>query len=258
MQPVDRFEDVHGYSGAHGTGRSGAHAAAASRGASRTTTEAGVGWLEADPGRSDELVRDGFGLCDVVREPRQCREVTEDGEPNAIPVDSASLRRRLPRGVASARRLPASALGLLLPAGRWRRQWCNPRRRGPHGPACRRTRPAGLSGLGESHCAPSGLCRAAVPKSPCPLALILGAALASSLQIHAFLGAPKWMGQAPFSPSAATAPLLGRRSCHRPDRGESCASCSQRYAREDAAYAHEGLSCWRVRFRRRGDSSSSR
>jgi hypothetical protein len=140
-------------------------------------------------------------------------------------------------------RLPASALGLLLPAGRWRRPWCNPRRRVRHGSACRRTRPAGLVDLVSLTALPSGLCRAAVPKSPCPLALILGVTLASSLQIHAFLEAPKWMGQAPFSPSAATAPLLGRRSCDRPARGESCASCSQRYAREDAAYAHDALSC---------------
>jgi hypothetical protein len=31
-----------------------------------------------------------FGLCDCLQEPRQCGEVTEDGEPNAIPTDSAS------------------------------------------------------------------------------------------------------------------------------------------------------------------------
>ena len=178
-----------------------------------------------------------------MQEPRQCGEVTEDGEPNAIPVDSALVRRRLPRGVAFARRLPASALRWLLPRWRWRRHWRNPRRRGPHGPPCRRTRPAGLSGLGASHCAPSGLCRAEVPKSPCPPALILGVALTSSLQINTFLEAPQWMGHAPLSPSAETAPLLGRRSRHRPDRGESYASCSQRYAREDAAYAHDALSC---------------
>ena len=45
-----------------------------------------------------------------MQEPRQCGEVTEEGEPNAIPVYSATVRGCLPRGVASARRLPAAAL----------------------------------------------------------------------------------------------------------------------------------------------------
>jgi hypothetical protein len=59
-------------------------------------------------------VGERFGLCDCLQEPRQCGEVTEDGEPNAIPVDSASNRRRL---LGSAR-LPAdTALRRLLPAG---------------------------------------------------------------------------------------------------------------------------------------------
>jgi hypothetical protein len=46
---------------------------------------------------------EGFGLCDYLQEPRQCGEVTEDGEPNAIPVEL---------GVGSA--LPASRCGVPL------------------------------------------------------------------------------------------------------------------------------------------------
>ena len=70
-------------------------------------------------GRSRTLSIEGVGLCDCLQEPRQCGEVTEDGEPDAIPVESASVRRCLHRSVASARGLRRASLpsvGAFAPA----------------------------------------------------------------------------------------------------------------------------------------------
>ena len=53
-----------------------------------------------------------FGLCDCLQEPRQCGEVTGDGEPNAIPINSASVRRCLPRG-----RVALADAAFALPVG---------------------------------------------------------------------------------------------------------------------------------------------
>src|SRR3954447_26718615 len=80
-----------------------------------------VGWLEGMLGARRNSEARAFGLCDYLQEPRQCEEVTEDGEPNAIPVEL---------GVGSA--LPACGVALgspprpgtrchLLPGRRWRR-----------------------------------------------------------------------------------------------------------------------------------------
>src|SRR4051794_39916194 len=73
-------------------------------GSSAHTTQAGsVGWREMLSARRNSEAR-AFGLCDYLQEPRQCEEVTEDGEPNAIPVE-LGVGSALPAWVSrSARR----------------------------------------------------------------------------------------------------------------------------------------------------------
>jgi hypothetical protein len=91
---------------------------------------------------------------------------------DAIPLDSASVRRCLHGSVASARRLPPLRCAGCCWRGVWRQCWGHPRRA-----AYRRTRPAALTSP------PSGMCDA-VPKSPCGPALILGVAFTNPAANH--------------------------------------------------------------------------
>src|SRR3954454_2320246 len=102
-------------------------------GSSADTTQAGsVGWREMLGARRNSEAR-AFGLCDYLQEPRQCEEVTEDGEPNAIPAEL---------GVGSA--LPAYGCRVTLAdvAGARRQFAASPRWPGPARPR-RRVRTGG-------------------------------------------------------------------------------------------------------------------